>query len=307
MEIAPSEPPVLHLEQLAAEVAELVEACRGEISERGVRRIDRTQLGVLLERWSRAGLDPGLLAYVILACEWLFRARCATGQDVRRTLEQLEAGLCNPLRGPLEADQAALLIEGLRPVLERQLRGRRFLVSLGLWAVGRFSKWQAWATGTRGREGIVRPALQVRKKRGGRIPTLAPIVAGCVAEALAREDAGPESAEPLGLAVTEVLLRRMVPAGEYRRWGRNLDRVVENEPPAESGAAPPMTARQWLTRRSAFGYGMLCPRLAGTTLPQECRHDPRQAFDVLGNSELVAILYSLSWASERNPARAGAS
>jgi hypothetical protein len=131
MEIAEEGTRVLHVD----EVVDLIESWRSEVTQGQARKLRRADLASLFERWEDAGLEPIQLAYVLLGSEWLFCARLATGDDVRREVSRMRASLCNPRRGPFETDQAALIMEALWPALLRGLSQRRFLVSLEQWAV----------------------------------------------------------------------------------------------------------------------------------------------------------------------------
>src|SRR5439155_8323986 len=146
MKIRGEEPENSHREEAIACVVRLVARWRAEVHNRRV--LQRAALSRLVDKWEEAKLEPGLLLYIVAATEWLFRARPPTPEDIIAELLDLLARLSNPRTGPLEVDQASLVVEALRGSLEKELAGRRFLVSLQLWAVrDRFSRWRLLGRG----------------------------------------------------------------------------------------------------------------------------------------------------------------
>jgi hypothetical protein len=221
MEFSPKEGEVFHSDQVVAETGELVEVWRAEVAPEGrERRVNRTKLARLFEQWNSDWLDLGQLAYVILGSEWLFRARLGTVEDIDRELARIQARLCNPAKGVLEPDQAYLLINAVRPAIERELKEKRVLISLGTWAVrDRLARWRLFAQAERDDPAAREPSLpQVKRKSGGPVPRPGPVVAALVVEGIALEKGRPaDRASDLGLLAAEALLARPEPVPTVSR------------------------------------------------------------------------------------------
>jgi len=310
MEFSPKDGEVFHPDQVVAGTAELADSWRAEVAaaaDRRQRRVDRKRLTRLFEGWNREWLEPGLLAYVILGCEWLFRARLGTIEDIDRELMRVEAQFCNPARGVLEPDQASLLIGALRPAITRELKEKRFLISLGSWAVrDRFARWrlfgQAKRDGPPARE--VTPVL-VKRKPGGPIAKPGPAVAGLAVEGIALEQGRPAPrAAALGLLAAEALLGRAVPTGERTRWRERFDISLAQDHRPESTAPTRRTLREWLIWRFERGYSSLPSQRDWASFLEQCRQEPRKAFDLIADPQVVALIYELPWgADDPSPAK----
>src|SRR5262249_15154041 len=72
---------------------------------------------------SESGIPEGLVAYVVLGCEWLVRARLVKDSDVEEVVRRLQEGFATPLRDP---HLAYLVTEALRlkiaPLVKREGR-----------------------------------------------------------------------------------------------------------------------------------------------------------------------------------------
>jgi hypothetical protein len=95
----------------------------------GELTIDHRALPELFKHWEGIGLDRGLLLYMILGTEWIFRARPISDADLERELGKIESGFAKTL----EPWQASLVTSALAPSLRDQMKGVRYLVSLGRW------------------------------------------------------------------------------------------------------------------------------------------------------------------------------
>jgi hypothetical protein len=142
---------------------------------------------------------------------------------------------------------------------------------------------------------------QVERKQGGRIPTLAPIVAGLVAEAIASAGKNADQAEGLGIAIAELLLGRSVPTGEFRRWRCKLDLANGRDGATDPSASEAPALRTWFARRFELGSLNRPAHLGWSELMRQAREEPRQCFDLIANSEAVSALYSMSWAGGSKP------
>ena len=284
MKIRGEEPENSHREEAIACVVRLVARWRAEVHNRRV--LQRAALSRLVDKWEEAKLEPGLLLYIVAATEWLFRARPPTPEDITAELLDLLARLSNPRTGPLEVDQASLVVEALRGSLEKELAGRRFLVSLQLWAVrDRFSRWRLLGRG-RPRPGDAASFRTVVEKKPGPIRNVGPIVAGVAAEGVAvRAGVRREVVEQLGSAISGVLLGRPVQLGEYRRWrsGFSLAGPAKGDPLAD-----------WFSKRLERGYRLAPdhPRWAAATPDVGNAQHP---FGVVASPAALSQVYALPW------------
>src|SRR5262249_13726003 len=87
-------------------------------------------LSEVAQRISESGITEGLVAYVVLGCEWLFRARLVKDADVEDVVRRLQEGFAGSLRDP---HLAYLVTEVLRPKIEDLVkREARVSVPFGL-------------------------------------------------------------------------------------------------------------------------------------------------------------------------------
>ncbi len=120
---------------LAEGMVELIGKWRSEISEtKDLRpKIKPNVLKGFLEMADGRGLPAILVAYTILACEWSFRIRRMTDEDIERVLYEMEAELSKPLNPIFTPFQSHILIKSIEPTLKKQMKSLRIRLSLGIY------------------------------------------------------------------------------------------------------------------------------------------------------------------------------
>ena len=298
------------LDPLTLAVAWHVAGWRRENPEQWVVRqqeIDPTGLRAVLGKAERMGLDPYLVAHVILGAEWLFRARPLTQADIESTLDELERRLRRSTAFGLRPWLASLLVGAMAPAALRGLKKTRVLVSLGQWA-GPDYDWRDLMLARQGAKRLPSGELLDRSK-SGKIPNLSPILAAIIVEGLAEHAVGPrEGSQALALAVATLLRKRAIQPGEYGVWRRAVGVDAPEWTTGDDDPLPPDDLRDWLVRRWRSSYEMAYGSLlsehkdwAGYLVA--LAHNPLDVFGPLANLEAISYLYTLSWFHEVSPRR----
>ena len=87
-------------------------------------KINDKWLGGQLLRIAEIGVQPSLLGFVILGCEWMFRLRTSRPQDVEVVLGRIERRLL-----PVLHEDAWLVTETLGPSIRKLFKSQRLLAS----------------------------------------------------------------------------------------------------------------------------------------------------------------------------------
>ena len=209
---------------LAQEIAALIGEWRAEIvpnKDRQNKKLEPKAVDEYLRKAESSGVPALLLAYTLLGCEWAFRTRTATEEDVEKVLYGMQSGFCKPLHPILTSFQAHILIKSLEPSLRRQMKGVRIPIILGFDAPDSDQFWSLLFSGDEKNQKRVAPK-QIVKVKKGRTPLLGPIIAGVVTAALF-ETAQPMIARRMGRELAGLLLKREVQKQEFRTgrksWG----------------------------------------------------------------------------------------
>jgi hypothetical protein len=294
--MVPETPP---LHEMARDAVELIRGWRSEVEPQWTHaalKVDPQALADVLECGRALGVEPLMTLCAVLACEWLYRARRATPEDIEAELWGIRNGLASSRNGSLSPDQAALVAEALRLEVTKQLRSRRFLVSLRTWAVP--------ASGLPFRSGRLKqrpgampdaPLPLVRMKRGP-IPNLGPIVAAVIAAGMAHRATGSRpNADKHGAQLAHVLLRRGVLLPEFRGWQAKLKSPISDPLPGSPRPEERATLGLWLVDRFSRHYNSLGLGDSWETLQQGIARDPAWAFVCAGDAGLAAQLYAIGW------------
>jgi hypothetical protein len=295
--------------QMTDEAVALIREWRTEVAGEwtgSVPGVDSSALGAVLLKGESYGIGSLTSLVGVLRCEWLYRARRATPEDIEAELWGIRNGLSSSLKGALTPDQAALVVEALRPGIDRQLRSRRYLVSLGTWAVPVHGLPFRWS-GMKHRPGTMTdfPVDAVKAKRGP-IPKVGPILAAVLfAGLLERTGVARAKADPLGTELGSVLLGRSVLLLEFRAWKAALDRPIPDPLPSAPQPELRSTVRLWLIEQ--FRRDCPGPNAKGgwVALRQEMARDPKRAFTRVGDDLLIARVYGVSL-SDRRSSKKGA-
>ena len=278
----------------------------------GELQIDLHALRELLELWKRLGLDPGLLLYVLLGTEWIFRARPMTEEDMERELGKIESNLSKPDRPVLEPWQASLVVSALTPSLRKQMSGARYLVSLGRWTEPDRHRALDLLAHARSESPPPRRGPQhLLEGKTGPVPKVGPIVAALLAERMARQvTAQPVPRRSVGLAVARLLLCREVVSSEVLSWRRAIlaaqppagyeerrrTRETEEKPAGARGQAS-FTVLDWLLERWRKNAEFALWAGFSADSVRRADKDPGKLFDLVAYPLHVSWLYSLKWSN----------
>ena len=272
-----------HLPKIVAGMVALIKKWRQEISEKKdlAPNLNTLKLETLLHRIEQEGVPLLLAAYTILACEWVFRVRQPTEEDIQNEFEGMIANLSKPSNGALTEFQARLLIQANERAIRKQLKGFRIPVAIGFSTPGWHPQWFG--------QQKTRTADQLIAHRRGPFPTLGPILAGLTIEALAEEKKG-SSARQLGQDVCAVLFPRKILDFEYQFWKATAVKI-----PDHRNYTP--TPRRWLAAQVRRDYELLIERDKMTLeeLLGRCNKDPENFFTALLNRDLIFSLYQQRW------------
>src|SRR6185369_254497 len=116
-------------------------------------KIDGERLQESLEKLSKVGVTESYTVHVIMVCEWFFRLRKITGEDIEEFLEQAEVGFLN---AQMEPEIIYHLLKALEPTIRKNLmqEGRR-IIPFGIYFPGSyFSLLMGRSNGAKGRISI---------------------------------------------------------------------------------------------------------------------------------------------------------
>jgi hypothetical protein len=86
-----------------------------------------------------------------------------------------------------------------------------------------------------------------------------------------------------------------VPTGERTRWAERFDLSLPEDLASVSTTPARRTLREWLIWRFARGYSSLPSNREWGGFLESCREQPRKAFELVADSQIVALVYSLPW------------
>lgn len=281
----------LPISQAAGQVAALVHGWRCEVPKQwgpGKLKINQDELRGILETWKAAGLDPKMLACAVLGSEWLFRARKANDQDVERELVKIQRGMSNRLRGGMGPEQAGLILEVL-PALRKNLSKRRFLVSLGTWAV----QPRGFPFGSADSPFPITTAKPLVKLKQGPIANLGPIVTALLTEGVARSAVG--IGQSIGLDVASLLSNRKVIMPELEAWKQTVRFRIECPTGIGPNPAEGCTFEGWLVSRFLRIYSSTVKPLKWDEFLAHVKRDPEWTFYCIADTPMIGTLYELSF------------
>jgi hypothetical protein len=282
---------------VASEVAHQVKAWRKDIeTEWGARslELDVHALGEVLAKAEGLGLDPYLVAFVIMGAEWLFRARRLTGEEIGAKLDELEQRLSQSVLADWEPELASLLVGGIAESALKALDGVVYLVSLGTWATPKYT-WRNSLRASAGSSGAAQELIYPPAKPGV-IPKLSPIIAGLIVEGLAERVCPPHSgAQALGIQVTSLLRKQRVQNGDFVQWRKRLSIAAPNLPTGCTGEPEPKDLREWLIQRWMRAYDFTLSGPSWTVFLLAVADTPGGEFWQISEKEVLATLYSLAW------------
>lgn len=275
---------------LAQEIAGLIGEWRAEIvpnKDRRNKKLEPKAIDAYLRTAESSGVPALLLAYTLLGCEWAFRSRTATEEDVEKVLHGMQSGFCKPLHPVLTRFQAHILIKSLEPSLRRQMKGLRIPVILGFDAPGSEPFWSLFLLGDGKNPKRVAPK-QIVKVKKGRPPLLGPIIAGVVTAALFETDQ-PKIARRMGRVLTELLLKREVQKQEFRNWEKILGALRvggKNIRERLRDSARAAYQQSFVTKSD-----MMSPDL----FLKKCGSNPQEVLFWFSHTEILEQVYSVKW------------
>ncbi len=262
--------------------------------------INSGALEELLAAWEQVGLEYGLLLYLVLGTEWMFRARRPTRDDLEEQLLQIEAGLSKPLHPALTPLQARLVVNAIESTLIGELEKYRFLLALRQWALPRPPRRMET-----GAFRLERPLALVEVKPGP-IARIGPIVASVLSEDLLKANGRPDlEAEGFGSELARVLLRREqpIPSVEYQRWKARLEEASQDQGTSVQKLDSPANRLQALGKRWHRSYEIAMSRAGWDGFLLELSRDPKVVFEYAADLEVISTLYSVDWGTRDVPDR----
>jgi hypothetical protein len=228
------------------------------------------------------GLLTTLVAYTVLYCEWSFRIRRATEEDIEQALNDMVRRLGTPPNGPLTVSQAQLFVNAVEPGLRKQMKGVRIPIIYGFSPETFVLDWDAVPN-----RRAYTPLVQTRR---GSLPVVGPILAGLVTEAL-WEQLRHEPRPDVGVALCAILLARKIVPVEYAKWKQHAGafKLWRHRRP---GLARELAR---LIHRSHQQAVEQAGGLSATQLVEQCGASPES---VLGRSmipEVIQRIYTVPW------------
>ncbi len=291
----------------APAIASQVVKWRAELpAQRKARQqeLDVERLRLALHRAESLRVDPYLVAYVVMGAEWLFRSRPLEPEDLAKALDQLEAKLRQVGIGDVMPWEAALLVGGIYPGVEKGLRRGRYLVALGRWAFPAYS-WRDIVVGQQqGTKRSLGQEPETQRKRGS-IPRLGPIIVGLLVDAFAARVQRPGAGgRALAMELASILSGREIKSGDFG----TLLRASTGPAPKKVTGVPnthPTDLREWLALRWESAYRICFDegKRYWSTFLVEAAANPLALFKPLADPAVVAQLYEIAWWHDLSPRR----
>jgi hypothetical protein len=317
---------------LDLEVARCVRRWRQESPEQwkpGKWDLDGDALREVLHQAESMGIDPCLVAHVVMGVEWLFRERPMTPKEVEAVLDEIEERFRRSGFADSKPWLASLVVGAIAPDVLEGLKRTRYLISLRQWATPKFG----WRNLALGQGGGAKQARLGDPSKPGKTTTLSPIIASLVVEGIAERLVPPRGgSRSLALGLASLLKGSKVQAGDYGVWRRataiappvassGMSELPASSPEATGSwdsdgdpnhewlvrtfSFPPSDLRDWLVQRwvSSFLIAFIEKKRGWRAYLHEAAHNPLVLFLPVANLEVVSSLYSLSWYHDVSPRR----
>lgn len=288
LEVSPPTPDNFRPRDIATEIAAFIRRWRSEISPTknlGLA-IDEQRLADFLVRMEGGGLPVTLVAYAVLYCEWQFRLRQATKEDIDRALNEMVLRLADVPTGPFSLPQAQLLVSAIEPALRKQLKGTRIPIVFGVAPHTLIVQDEVRWTYT--------PLVPTRR---GSLPVVGPILAGLVIDELWTRQHGHARQPRVGIELCAILLKRELVRVEYAKWKRN-GKAFRLSPREAPGVTQWLASTLYESHQRAVNNGM-----SAAALLEQCAEEPFGAFGDCIAVELIQTICTLPW-NERKADRA---
>jgi hypothetical protein len=287
-----------YLGLFAKEMPRLIDQWRAEISERKHYRayIKSARLEKFLSRAEDNGLPAALVAVTVLCCEWAFRIRLATEEDIERELTAIQEGFCKPLNPVLTRFQAELLVKILEPGLRKEMKEVRIPVTSGFGAGGSHLGLALFMRGESLSKRV--PYKHVVPTRRGRIPILGPIIASVIVGELFEERLG-EDGWKMGRELSEILLNTKVLAPRFRAWQTIVGKVLARFP----ASRPPFTERARRAHHQLFE--MPGEAISPESFLERCKTNPSSVIGWFAQEEVLEAVYAEKWGESKTSRKLG--
>lgn len=278
-----------HVSLFAQKTSALIDQWRSEISKNKTYqpRIDPQKLKNFLKKSERYGVPATLVTLTVLSCEWVFRVRRATDEDIERELFDMERNLSKPMHSALNTFQAHLLMKSLESNLKKELRKRRIPIIFGFETGGPHPGWLLFQPTEPRKPKRISPKRVIPNKRG-RLPILGPILAGVVVGGLLEEKLGKRGLK-MGQELCAILTKRKVLSHEYQGWRKVVDDL--------SGSGDGL--RNHFSDRLKRAHHEVFVTDAEKKSPEQflrlCETEPKSVLWRLAQEDLLEIVYSAKW------------
>jgi hypothetical protein len=282
-----------HVSLFADKMPALIDQWRSEISKNKNYRpqIDPQQLKSFLEKSETHGVPATLVALTVLSCEWVFRVRRATDEDIERELFEMRSNLSKSMHAALSRFQAHLLIKLLESNLKKELRKIRIPIIFGFESSGMDPDWFFVQPAEIRNPKRTAPKQIVPNKRG-RPPILGPILAGVIVGGILEGKLGKDGLK-MGQELCQILLKRKVLVHEYRHWRK----VVDNLSDSGDGLRHHFSKRLQGAHHQTFE--MQGEAISPERFLEKCETEPKSVLWWLAQENLLEIVYSAKWSSSK--------
>jgi hypothetical protein len=275
-----------HIPSFAKGTAKLINAWRAEARGRKTARRDLqpNQLEGLLHKADECGVPLDLAAHTVLACEWAFRVRQATEEDVQHMLSDMQDRLCTGEPRILTPIQAHCLIAAIESTVRRQILGIRVPVVLGLEAFDYKWPWP-WVLPrppSKRKRTIPKPVVKVKP---GLIPMLGPIISGVILAKFLKHH--PTDSQELGMQTSALLLQRKVLPHEFLEWQGKISTIAVEGAPMDQV----LSDRIKTAHEQAFEHHKI-PR---DLFLERCRAEPESVLHWVARKEFLQPIYRVKW------------
>ncbi len=279
---------------LGTGMARLIKKWRAETRNKNVPSPEPNAIKGYLQKAERHGIPPVHMARIVLACEWVFRVRRITEEDIEQILAEMEDGFHKHENPVMSRFQAHLMIKAVEPQLRKQIIRHMPVVPLvfeptitdpNAW----FSMFSDHLPSPRNRTA----PTSLLRDRSGRIPMPGPRVAGVMVEALV-EQTKPRGSASLGTALGTLLLGREVQSWEFKDW---RDKISALMGPRQD---PPLDLRTWLGKQAKFAFDqslLSSEAESPDDFLTRCEFNPPSVFFWLKNEEVFRRVLLTKWTS----------
>lgn len=278
-----------HASLFAEKMPGLIDQWRSEVSKnKNYRpRVDPRKLKHFLEKCEAQGAPPALVALTVLSCEWVFRVRRATEEDIESELFDMERNLSKPMHAALTPFQAHLLIKLLESNLKKELKNIRIPVIFRFGTGAPHPGWFFFQP-AEGRNLKRTAPKRVVPKRRGRPPILGPILAGLSVGGILEEKLG-EDGLKMGKDLCEILLKRKVLAHEYQGWRHIVDNLSDTGDGLRRFFSDRLRGAQHQT------FEMQGEAMSPERFLDRCETETKSVLWWLAQEDLLEKVYSAKW------------